>query len=88
MTMTQAEFQAIVQEGLPETLPPAVERNPEWSHAPVRKDILTAKEKELALRNALRISRRTSMRNSPLNLPKSSRITDAFTCTACARRTT
>ena len=54
MTMTQAEFQAIVQEGLPETLPPAVERNRTWSHAPVRKDILTAKEKELALRNALR----------------------------------
>ena len=54
MTMTQAEFQAIVQEGLPQTLPSAVERNPEWSHAPVRKDILTPKEKELALRNALR----------------------------------
>ena len=54
MTMTQAEFQAIVQEGLPQTPAPAVERNPEWSHAPVRKDILTAKEKELALRNALR----------------------------------
>ena len=39
---------------LPTPLPPAVQRNPEWSHAPVRKDILTDKEKALALRNALR----------------------------------
>ena len=35
-------------------LPPSVGRNPEWSHAPVRKAILTDKEKALALKNALR----------------------------------
>ena len=48
------DLQAAICEGLPATLPPAVLRNPEWSHAPVRKDILTDKEKTLALRNALR----------------------------------
>ena len=86
--MTQSEFQATVQEGLPSILPPALERNPEWSHAPVRKDILTAKEKELALRNALRYSQRANTLNSPLNLPKSSRTMDAFTCTVCVLRMT
>ena len=49
-----SDLQAAIREGLPATLPPAVQRNPEWSHAPVRKDILTDKEKALALRNALR----------------------------------
>ena len=52
--MNAAQLQAAIQEGLPAVLPPAVERNPEWSHAPVRKDILTDKEKVLALKNALR----------------------------------
>jgi len=52
--MTAAQLQAAIQEGLPAALPPAVDRNPDWSHAPVRKDILTAKEKALALKNALR----------------------------------
>ena len=52
--MNAAHLQAAIQEGLPAVLPPAVERNPEWSHAPVRKDILTDKEKALALKNALR----------------------------------
>ena len=49
-----SDLQSAIREGLPATLPPAVQRNPEWSHAPVRKDILTDKEKALALRNALR----------------------------------
>ena len=49
-----SDLQAAICEGLPATLPPAVQRNTEWSHAPVRKDILTDKEKALALRNALR----------------------------------
>ena len=54
MTMTPSELQASIKEGLPNTLPPATSRHPEWSHAPVRKDILTDKEKNLALKNALR----------------------------------
>ena len=49
-----SDLQAAICEGLPTTLPPAVQPNPEWSHAPVRKNILTDKEKALALRNALR----------------------------------
>ena len=49
-----ADLQAAIREGLPSTLPPAVGRNDACSHAPVRKDILTDKERPLALRNALR----------------------------------
>ncbi len=40
--------------GLPPTLPPPVTLDPDVSHAPHRKDVLTADEKRLALRNALR----------------------------------
>jgi urocanate hydratase len=54
MNTTPAQLQAAIQEGIPAVLPPAVTRNSEWSHAPVRKDILTDKEKALALKNALR----------------------------------
>jgi urocanate hydratase len=54
MNTTPAQLQAAIQEGIPAVLPPAVTRNSEWSHAPVRKDILTDKDKALALKNALR----------------------------------
>ncbi len=47
-------FQDEIRNGLQGPLPPARKRNPEVSHAPVRKDILTPAEKELALHNALR----------------------------------
>ncbi|MDM9630342.1 urocanate hydratase [Robiginitalea aurantiaca] len=47
-------FSQQIQEGIPTELPPARERNPEYSHAPVRKDILSESEKKLALKNALR----------------------------------
>lgn len=43
-----------IREGIPDTLPPACALDPSVSHAPKRKDILTAEEKKLALRNALR----------------------------------
>jgi urocanate hydratase len=49
-----AEFQASVSEGLPSVLPAPRKRSTEVPHAPVRKDILTPKQKELALANALR----------------------------------
>ena len=65
-----ADLQAAIREGLPSTLPPAVGRNDAWSHAPVRKDILTDKEKALALRNALRYFRRSNTRSWPPSLPK------------------
>ena len=51
---TLADFQAAIAEGLPSVLPGPKSRNPEVPHAPVRKDILTEKQKELALANALR----------------------------------
>lgn len=47
-------FQQTIREGIPEVLPPARPLDPGVSHAPKRKDILTAGEKKLALRNALR----------------------------------
>ena len=47
-------FQTEILEGIPEALPPMRPRSSSLSHAPVRKDVLTSKEKALALRNALR----------------------------------
>lgn len=52
--MNIEQFQKIIREGIPSELPPARKPNPEVPHAPVRKDILSPAEKELALRNALR----------------------------------
>ena len=49
-----ALFQQTIREGIPDVLPPAKPLDPSVSHAPKRKDILTAEEKKLALRNALR----------------------------------
>ena len=55
MTVDTLSFQAQIQEGMPVQLPAATGRNEDaWPHAPVRKDILNAEEKELALANALR----------------------------------
>ena len=51
---TLTDFQKAIRAGIPDTLPPPRERNPEVPHAPVRKDILDPEEKKLALRNALR----------------------------------
>ncbi|MFZ1691684.1 MAG: urocanate hydratase [Flavobacteriales bacterium] len=47
-------FQQIIREGIPDVLPSARALDASVSHAPKRKDILTAEEKKLALRNALR----------------------------------
>ena len=56
-TLTQSDltlFQQTIREGIPNVLPPVRPLDPGVSHAPKRKDILTAEEKKLALRNALR----------------------------------
>jgi urocanate hydratase len=56
-TLTQSDlalFQQSIREGIPDVLPPARPLDPSVSHAPKRKEILTADEKKLALRNALR----------------------------------
>jgi len=47
-------FQEQIQEGIPQTLPQPKVFDPAVNHAPKRKDILSADEKKLALRNALR----------------------------------
>lgn len=52
--MTLQEFQEDLKRGIPSNLPQAKPYDPTVNHAPKRKDILTKKEKQLALRNALR----------------------------------
>lgn len=53
-TMIATDFATEIRQGLQGPLPAPQQPDPAYSHAPVRKDILTAKEKELALHNALR----------------------------------
>lgn len=47
-------FQEQIQEGIPSVLPQPKPYETDINHAPKRKEILTAEEKKLALRNALR----------------------------------
>lgn len=47
-------FHEQIQEGIPSVLPQPKPYDPAINHAPKRKEILTAEEKKLALRNALR----------------------------------
>ena len=47
-------FQEQIQEGIPSVLPQPKRYETEINHAPKRKEILSAEEKKLALRNALR----------------------------------
>ena len=48
------DFKHAILEGIPDELPEPKGPDPEISHAPVRKDILSKAEKMLALKNALR----------------------------------
>lgn len=52
--MTLQKFQADIRGGIPHVLPELQAYDNSVSHAPKRKDILSAEEKKLALRNALR----------------------------------
>lgn len=52
--MTTTEFQSLLLRGIPEELPAPKAFDASLNHAPKRKDILTAEEKKLAVRNALR----------------------------------
>ncbi len=52
--MTKDTFQQMIMEGIPAELPPKKIYDPTINHAPKRKEILSDKEKKLALRNALR----------------------------------
>lgn len=47
-------FQQEIQQGIPSILPPKKQYDPAINHAPKRKEILSAEEKKLALKNALR----------------------------------
>lgn len=52
--MTTSEFKTRVSEGIPAVLPGPKPYDPNLNHAPKRKDILSAEEKKLAVKNALR----------------------------------
>ncbi|MBI3500754.1 MAG: urocanate hydratase [Bacteroidetes bacterium] len=52
--MTTKEFQKIIKQGIPDKLPGVQTYDVTLNHAPKRKDILSAEEKKLAVRNALR----------------------------------
>jgi urocanate hydratase len=54
MIATQLSFQEQILKGIPDELPEMPQFDTTVSHAPKRKDILTADEKKLAIRNALR----------------------------------
>ena len=48
------EFKQLILQGIPDTLPEPKPYDPKANQAPKRKEILTAEEKKLAIRNALR----------------------------------
>ncbi len=52
--MDNQTFKKLIQQGIPDVLPPKKERRSNVSHAPKRKEILNKVEKKLALKNALR----------------------------------
>lgn len=52
--MTPTDFQNSIKQGIPGELPALRAYDKDTNHAPVRKDILSPAEKQLALRNALR----------------------------------
>ncbi|CAG5077113.1 urocanate hydratase [Parvicella tangerina] len=49
-----SDFKGQIKQGIPSELPTNKPLNPDFSHAPKRKDILSDEEKKLALKNALR----------------------------------
>ncbi len=51
---TDIDFKKVILQGIPSELPKTKPYDPNINHAPKRKDILSAEEKKLALRNALR----------------------------------
>lgn len=52
--MATDNFKDLVLQGIPNDLPPAKAWDPKVNHAPKRKQILSASEKKMALKNALR----------------------------------
>lgn len=54
VTVTDIDFKKAILTGIPSELPQPKPYDPNINHAPKRKEILSAEEKKLALRNALR----------------------------------
>ena len=52
--MKADDFGKLVSEGIPAVLPPLKPYDTSVNHAPKRKDILSLKEKKLAVKNSLR----------------------------------
>lgn len=52
--ISASRFSELILQGIPDQLPPAKPYDANINHAPRRKDLLSADEKKLALRNALR----------------------------------
>ncbi len=52
--MNLNDFQSAIKQGIPGFLPQPIPYDSQVNHAPVRKDILSASDKKLAIRNALR----------------------------------
>jgi urocanate hydratase len=52
--MKNEEFKRLVAAGIPDALPPAPPAEPGVNHAPPRRQVLSRKERKIALRNALR----------------------------------
>ncbi len=50
----EPDFRTLVAEGIPDALPDMPPDDPEVSHAPARRQVLSREEKDLAVRNALR----------------------------------
>ncbi|NSW95813.1 MAG: urocanate hydratase, partial [Bacteroidales bacterium] len=55
--MASGDFKTLVAEGIPGSLPAPKLYDPDINHAPKREDVLTEKEKKLAVKNALRYFR-------------------------------
>ncbi|MBP1674393.1 MAG: urocanate hydratase, partial [Bacteroidetes bacterium] len=54
IAMTTTDLKRMISEGIPEKLPDPKPYDQSLNHAPKRKDILSAEEKKLAIKNALR----------------------------------
>ncbi len=54
MTKTTLDFASLIEQGIPNTLPPSQPYPADGNRAPKRKDILSREEKTLAIKNALR----------------------------------
>ena len=52
--MSSDDFKKEILQGIPDDIPPERDYDPGVNHAPRRRDILSAEEKKLALKNALR----------------------------------